>query len=378
MQIKSPQLQLQALYDLTMRAKAGIYIYLAIWLVFVFAFDFLTVDSTFVYINTCAIVLISLARLIHAQCVNRATEDNTQLFYQLLIYSILISALHWGILTAWILQYEQVTGAAHLMLIVLPAFAMGGASTLSISNALRIFYPLALYLPPITVFFYQSEPLSLVYAVCILCSYVYIVSASKYSRENYWSAIRNHLIAEERAEALEKLSTTDQLTQLKNRMYFDTEFDKEWRRAFRLKSSISLIMIDFDHFKAVNDTYGHLFGDEVLQRASSLISNELARPADSVARYGGEEFVALLPNTGAEGAKTTGERIRKAVEKMDMTHEGKTVKITCSVGGASIIPTENIEKNALIKYADSALYQAKNTGRNRYFAYHSASDIDSR
>lgn len=362
------QLQLQALYDLTMRAKAGIYIYIAIWLIFVFAFDFLSLDSTFVYINTAAILIISTVRLIHWKIVKKATEDNTESLYQFLILSVLASGLHWGVLTSWMLTYDQMSNAVHLMLIVLPAFAMGGASTLSISNTLRILYPLALYTPPLMVFFYFRDPLSLVYALAILCSYIYVIAASKASRENYWSAIKNHQIAEERATELEELSSTDQLTQLKNRMYFDSEYHKEWLRAFRLHSPLSVIMIDFDSFKKLNDTYGHLFGDEVLRRASAIISNELSRPTDFIARYGGEEFVALLPNTDANGARTIGERIRKSVEHMKIEYNGKEVPITCSVGGASVIPTIDIEKTVLIKHADSALYQAKDAGRNRYRA----------
>ena len=362
------QLRLQALVDLTMRAKAGNFVYFAIWLVFVFAFDFWALSSTFVVVNSVFLLLMMCLRLIHIQLLKRVKNENADQFYQFLVGNILISALHWGTLTAWIVTYDNVTSASHLILIVLPAFAMGGASALSISNTLRIFYPVALYTPPLVVFFYQNDPLNLVYAISILISYLYIVSASKYSRENYWSAIRNHLIAEERAVELEKLSTTDQLTQLKNRMYFDNEYDEEWRRSFRLKSPLSVVMIDFDHFKQLNDTYGHLFGDDVLRLASAIITNELKRPTDCIARYGGEEFVALLSNTDAQGARTTGERIRKAIEAMDIEHQGQKVKITCSVGAASAIPSNDIDKTTLIKQADSALYQAKHLGRNRYYS----------
>lgn len=362
------QLQLQALYDLTMRAKAGIVVYFAVWTVFVAAFDFWELSQNFVIINFAIIVLSMVTRLVHMQKVKRASEENAESLYQFLIINVLLSALHWGVLTAWVLYLDKSTSAAHLMLIVLPAFAMGGASTLSISSGLRILYPIALYAPPLAIFFYQSDPLSLVYAISILISYFYVVSASRYSRENYWSSIRNHLIAEERAAELEKLSTTDQLTQLKNRMYFDEEYDTEWRRSLRLKAPLSIIMIDFDHFKQLNDTYGHLFGDEVLKQASPIISNELKRPTDCIARYGGEEFVAMLPNTDREGAQTTGERIGKAVEKLHIEHQGRRVPITCSVGGCTIVPDHNLDKTDLIKFADGALYQAKGQGRNRYFA----------
>jgi len=365
---QSLHLQRQALNDLTIRAKAGIYIYLAIWLIFVLSFDFLSLEPTFVYINTAFILLFSVIRLIHAKKVKSATLESTRPLHQFLIISILLSALHWGILTAWVVTFDKLENAAHLILIVLPAFAMGGASTLSISNKLRILYPLALYIPPIVVFFYQRDPLSIVYAISISCSYAYIIAASKYSRDNYWSAINNRLIAEQRAEEMEQLSVTDQLTQLNNRMYFDTEYDKEWRSAFRQKSTLSVIMIDIDHFKVINDTYGHLFGDEVLKCASNIIAQQLKRPTDCIARYGGEEFVALLPYTDNSGTRTVAERIRKSLEDKVLAHNGENVQVTCSIGGASIIPSADIDKMVLIKTADNALYQAKQSGRNRYIA----------
>ncbi|MDM7860824.1 GGDEF domain-containing protein [Alteromonas sp. ASW11-36] len=362
------QLKMQALFDLSMRARAGIYIYCAIWLVFVIAFDFVAMSIPLVVINSIILLVMMAIRIAHMSYIKNANEDNVQLLYHLLIFSVLLSALHWGVLTAWVLTFESANNASHLMLIVLPAFAMGGASALAISNVLRIFYPLALYVPPLFMFYYSQDPLNTVYAVSILISYIYIISASKYPRENYWSAIKNHLIAEERATELEQLSTTDKLTQLKNRMYFDEEFDNEWRRSYRLNAPISVIMIDLDHFKKLNDTYGHLFGDEVLRRTAAVISNELKRPTDCIARYGGEEFIALLPNTDAEGAKVTGERIRHAVESMQIEHDDKVVRITCCVGASSTVPVSTLNHTDIIKRADSALYEAKRSGRNRYVA----------
>lgn len=363
-----PQFQQQALNDLTMRAKSGIYIYVAIWLVIVVAFDFWSISPAFVVVNS-ALILISMAvRLLHMQLVRKASEESIFRLYQALVFIVLFSAAHWGVLTAWVISLEQSPVATQLLLIVLPAFAMGGASTLSISNTLRLCYPLALYAPPIMVFFYQESQLSLIYAVSAVISYIYVISASKYSRENYWSAIRNQLLAKQRAEELELLSSTDPLTKLKNRLFFDKKFDNEWRRCAREKAPMSVIMIDFDHFKKVNDKYGHLFGDEVLRRASALFCEALKRPTDCVARYGGEEFVAILANTDEDGARMIAERIRKAIEEMAIEYQGQAVAITCSIGGATMVPKEETAKTDLLKRADSALYQAKDRGRNCYFA----------
>lgn len=360
----SSQLQQQALNDLTMRAKSGIYIYVAIWLVVVIAFDFWTLAPELVLTNSVLILFAMLARVLHIKRVMRHHQQSVARLYQVLIIIVLLTALHWGVLTAWIVALELSLGATQLMLIVLPAFAMGGASTLSISNSLRLYYPFALYAPVLAVFFYQNNPLSLVYAVSVVISYVYIITASKYARENYWSAITNQTLAEQREAELERLSTTDQLTQLKNRMFFDKAYDSEWRRCFRSQAPISVIMIDFDHFKQLNDSYGHLFGDEVLRRSASLISRAFKRPSDCVARYGGEEFVVILAHTDKDAAKSAAERIRTSIENMEIEHQGERIAITCSIGGASVIPKDNVAKTELIKQADRALYQAKELGRN--------------
>jgi len=363
------QLHSQALLDLTMRAKPGIFIYLAVWLVFVFGFDFWELSPTFIIVNSVVIVLLLAFRLLHLLQVNKATKPNTKALYQFLISGILFSALHWGVLTAVVLSQFQESSAYHLMLVVLAALAMGGASVLSISNTLRFFYPLALYAPSFLVFLSIADASSLIYGLCMVLSYAYTISASKYSRDTYWSAVKNHLIAEERAELLERLSITDPLTQLKNRMYFESKFDEEWKRSIRLQSSLSVLMIDFDHFKGVNDSLGHLFGDHVLKQVSQHIATELKRSTDLIARYGGEEFVVLLPSTDATGAKIMGERIRKAVEDMVIVFQGEEMSVTCSVGGASTVPRVGDDKMSLVKHADNALYQAKNRGRNCYCAF---------
>jgi diguanylate cyclase (GGDEF)-like protein len=165
---------------------------------------------------------------------------------------------------------------------------------------------------------------------------------------------------------MEKLSTTDPLTQLKNRMYFDKEFTKEWQRCSRLQCPLSLIMIDLDYFKSINDNYGHVFGDECLRVVASTISGIVARPTDCIARYGGEEFVVLLPNTNTEATKMLALRMVDAVASLTFDNDGETIKITCSIGGASTIPEFNERLDSLVKAADTALYIAKDAGRNCY------------
>ena len=163
---------------------------------------------------------------------------------------------------------------------------------------------------------------------------------------------------------LSDLSTMDQVTGVRNRRYFDDMLVKEFRRAFRNHSNISLIMLDLDHFKSVNDTYGHLAGDLCLKTIANAIYNIVKRPPDLVCRYGGEELAIILPETDLKGAMIIAERIRHQIESLQIKFSGETFSVTASLGVSSFTPNSNKTPNLLIELADNALYQAKNEGRN--------------
>jgi diguanylate cyclase (GGDEF)-like protein len=159
----------------------------------------------------------------------------------------------------------------------------------------------------------------------------------------------------------EHLSLTDGLTGLYNHRYFQEQLEVEVKRAQRYDLNLSLIMIDLDHFKEFNDTYGHLEGDNLLRKISQILKSSL-RETDFVARYGGEEFAIILPETNKQGASIAAERIRKTVNEQTFGEGG--VKMTISLGVASY-PDDACLRADLIKRADEALYRAKREGRNR-------------
>jgi diguanylate cyclase (GGDEF)-like protein/PAS domain S-box-containing protein len=168
---------------------------------------------------------------------------------------------------------------------------------------------------------------------------------------------------------LATLAIEDGLTGLANRRSFDARLEEEWARASRERTSLSLLMIDLDCFKAFNDEYGHPAGDECLRMVAGILAAEARRPADLAARYGGEEFVILLPNTDAAGCVRMGERIRRAVREAGIPH---ALNLPCNVataslGGATCRPGH--ERSAgfasLVESADRALYAAKAGGRDR-------------
>jgi len=165
--------------------------------------------------------------------------------------------------------------------------------------------------------------------------------------------------------ALEQLATRDGLTGLANRRCFDNTLYAEWQRALRQQQPLSLLMVDVDNFKQYNDAYGHLGGDECLQRIAKAVASEM-RTNDLVARYGGEEFAVILPNQSLKGAAIVAERIRCRVEQLHMPNLGTQGHVvTVSIGAATALAAPDNDSSQLVAAADSALYRAKHMGRNR-------------
>ncbi|HET7490864.1 MAG TPA: diguanylate cyclase [Bradyrhizobium sp.] len=162
-------------------------------------------------------------------------------------------------------------------------------------------------------------------------------------------------------DKLEELATTDALTGLRNRRKFDAVIDAEWRRAARQRKPLALLMVDADHFKSYNDTFGHQAGDEVLVGIAICISDSVRRAGDCTARYGGEEFAVLLPGFSPAEAFGIAETIRLKVERWC----GEPAITTVSIGVASLMPTTATSWRGLVRAADEALYAAKAGGRNR-------------
>jgi diguanylate cyclase (GGDEF)-like protein len=164
---------------------------------------------------------------------------------------------------------------------------------------------------------------------------------------------------------LKELTTIDAVTGIRNRQFFEDVFDQEWRRAIRQAYPVSLMMLDIDHFKQVNDTYGHLAGDESLRAVAGTVDSLFNRPSDVVARYGGEEFIVVLPYVNAENAAAKAEQVRRHIEDLSIKADGHQIGVTVSIGWVSITPTEAMTSRSLIACADKALYEAKSAGRNR-------------
>ncbi len=168
-------------------------------------------------------------------------------------------------------------------------------------------------------------------------------------------------------QQLKHLSRTDRLTGLNNRGYWEECLQHEYARHRRYQSMAALVMFDIDHFKVVNDTYGHQAGDKVIQAVAEVV-REQVRDTDYPGRYGGEEFVVLLPDVDSAGAMLFAERLRQRIEALLVTYENQSIPFTISLGVADLsYPTNGHQQ--LIERADQALYASKEGGRNQTNCY---------
>jgi len=171
---------------------------------------------------------------------------------------------------------------------------------------------------------------------------------------------------EQANELLKNLSLHDPLTGLSNRLSLKEKYQNEWSKSRRKGVDLAVLMIDIDHFKSVNDLHGHLCGDQALCLVAKIVKQVINRQNDIVARYGGEEFIAVLPNTGNEGAYHIAERLRKKMEDTNFVFGGHCIKLTISIGYAILAHSDcEKEPDNLVDEADRALYSAKNNGRNQ-------------
>lgn len=358
-------IQKQAAIDIAKRAMPGCFIYLLCWMMIIIPTGFFKQQPGFVAIFSSILIALSLSRLIIIRKFEQVYTFNPMIWKILIYFNILVSGLTWGILYAISITFPVFSSISFLILISLAGTVGGGGSALSPNLKISIGLLIVLLLPTIIKLIFFSAKFDL--AVCLLffSYFVGMVLVAYSMNKEYWLALKNSFLIIDYAAELERLNTLDGLTGLRNRKFFDEELVREIKRSERRGTELSLLMMDIDYFKNVNDTYGHLAGDKCLQTAAGIFSEIVKRETDTIVRYGGEEFAIILPECSQQQALEFAEKIREKFENTKIIWNGLPIILTLSIGTSTVLPKGNFKYELLIKSADEALYKAKEEGRNR-------------
>lgn len=347
------------------RARGGIPIHLTLWLLIGWYSALYLVAPMFFAVTSALFAANMVARLIFEPRIAALSLRRPRLARGAFLVMLLGNPLQWGLLSVASMLWPVLAPAEGWIWFTLTGVAASGGMALAIDPLVRRLYaPLTAGWPLCVMLWTQSSEKA-VPAVAAVVFLLYIFRASGVVHADYWAAVHARAELEKRAEQLEAMSRTDALTQVANRMQFDRQVGAEWRRWLRGEQAVSVMMIDVDHFKRVNDSYGHAFGDACLQAVAAALHSGLQRPGDLLARYGGEEFAVILLSSDSRGAAVVAERLRQSVAALSFSHDGQLVRITCSIGVHTVDGVSDTTAAQALARADQALYQAKQKGRDR-------------
>ncbi len=307
------------------------------------------VDAVHVYVWATYLFGVSLYRIIDINKTQKIINETTDFRVIQKRFAICAGVLGtiYGIGIVSFLGYLPLLKQVYLLMLISVIMPSGFVSFVSDRLSFNMFvYPLVI--PPIVWLFSQGQDEHLYMGVCGVVYLLVIKKSFKWNNETLTNTIRLKLENQELLESLQlvnerltELSIIDELTQIQNRRSFDYTIEKEWLRAKRLKTSISMLMIDIDFFKQYNDKFGHIKGDECLYSIAYCLQNNINRPTDFVGRYGGEEFCIIMPDTDINGAIKLAKEVRAAVKELKILNPGSAVSefITISIGVASAVPT---------------------------------------
>jgi diguanylate cyclase (GGDEF)-like protein len=363
MEFQRQKLSRRVVNDLKKRSTSGVFFYILVPPILFFTDNYLFRHLTESLIFLGVFFFICLFRLGHVFVSRKMPDQWESLNNKVFIASLLLTALLWGLGSAYFLGQSGEQAMHTIMLICTVGFCAGGVMSFMPLLYLAVAYNLLMLVPAIGAIFFKGDMPTLGYAM-ILYS-VYLVLITLRGNSEYWKALENENLLEEKSRELEKASRTDVLTGLYNRRYFDELFELEWGLSSRRKTPLALLICDIDYFKKVNDTYGHQAGDAYLKLISNHLQAVFQRETDMVARYGGEEFVVLLPDRDAEQTRHLAEQFRKNIAEAVLEYQGQCIQATISIGISSCIPGSDMSRDAFLSRADNVLYEAKNTGRNK-------------
>ncbi len=363
MAFKKYRLNPRVIDDLKKRSYIGNVFYLLILYIVLYTGDYYDRHPDFSNQMTFFIAGISLFRIFHLPIAKWMEPKFIKFNDTVFIFSVLLTSFLWGIFFAKFMLQGGDANTNLLMVMCTIGLSSGAAVAFYPDLRVSVIFSFFMLLPAIFVMVLHSMDMAL--TISFILMFLYLCFMAFRGNREYWSALENEYLLEQKSKDMEKISRIDGLTGLYNRRYFDEVYAFEWNRSIRKQQPISIILADIDHFKKINDQFGHLAGDEYLKDVSRLFKQIFKRKIDIIARYGGEEFIVLMPGESDLNANEMAENIRKKLEIYMLEHEGRTIQATMSLGVASCTPQKDQEPQELISKADGALYQSKSDGRNR-------------
>ena len=353
----------RVLQDLKKRSTFGIFFYIILGFVIILADNYYERHPLFSMFFLLFMVGICLFRLLHL-VVSKQKGERYELSTQNIFFlSVIVTALIWGITFALImLQKEEYATQMHTVALICGLCA-GGSVAFIPHRMLSFNFNIAMLMPATAAMFINGSNIHLATMILFFSAYLFIITYR--GNREYWDALENEHLLELKSRELARLSNTDVLTGLYNRRFFDQVLDLEWKRSGRNRTILSVILFDIDHFKNVNDSFGHQAGDAYLAKTAETMTSVFKRDIDIVSRYGGEEFIVLLPEINADHASHLAEQVRQKIESLIVDYEDMKVQTTISAGIMCCVADFNTRSDYIVGCADKALYQAKQGGRNR-------------
>jgi diguanylate cyclase (GGDEF)-like protein len=363
-------LRWQALVDAMERTRGGTFVHLPLFLLIGWLTGIAESHRAFFLGNVALLALTVVMRMAFTQYAHGAANSDASVErIRRLTWTFaglyLLSGAHWGALAAAVSYWPSLENARIPIWLVCTGIAAAGTIILGLLQTVRIGYPAVVLFPPMCASLLNPSEGSLFAVAAAAMLWIYVFDASRGIRRDYWKGAVATAELEQRAAELERLSTTDALTQICNRRYFDERLADEWSHCLQSGQRFAVMVIDIDHFKSINDEYGHQVGDRCIVAAAEALRMGLRRPGELLARYGGEEFAVLLPGTPEDAAIAAAETLRLRVADASIELKGRRIAMTCSVGVCSMAAGRDGRPDIAMRRADQALYIAKRAGRNR-------------
>jgi len=349
--------------DLKKRSSIGIVFYMIIS--FILFFDGGYFSRNFYFSLTFLLLLngICLIRLLHLAFFARLDDYNETLNNGIFIATVIVTSMIWGGGFAYFMVQNDEFNAKLLMAICTAGLCSGGVVAFIPERRLSVVFNILMTFPACLLMLIKGINYHM--SVMIILFSGYLVMLTVRGNREYWDALENENKLKDKTIELKLLSHTDALTGIYNRRFFNEIFDFEWKRALRDQALLTIAICDIDYFKRINDTFGHIAGDEYLKQIAEILRNTFKRDTDIVARYGGEEFVILLWGVSLEKVIQMVEHVRQKIEDCRVDYKGAFMSTTMCFGISACVPDNVDSPSMLITRADKALYTAKNLGRNR-------------